>query len=72
MSKVLIMGWFASERRTKEFLFNLVLLAVVLISWGYVIAAGRFVSERYLGRIDLTQFQDERERRAPQFWQREE
>lgn len=39
---------------------NLILLAITILSWAYVIAAGRFVSERYLQKIDLSLYQDER------------
>ncbi len=62
------MAWYHSNRRVKEFACNIVLAAVVLLSWGYVILAGRTVSERYLSRLDLTQFQDDRG--VPQFWQK--
>lgn len=55
---------FSSDRKSKELVLNLILAALVLVAWGYVIAAGRVVSERYLSRLDLSQFLDERERRA--------
>ena len=46
-----------SLRSVNETIANIVLIAIVVLSWTYVILAGKFVSERYLKSIDLTEYQ---------------
>lgn len=62
--------WYYSDRKVKELLLNLLCLLVVLVSWFYVIRAGKVLSERYLDRVDLSQFyREEREHRHKSgFW----
>ncbi len=50
------MTWLDSNRKVKELLSNFVLLAIVVVSWTYVVIAGRFVSRRYLQNIDLSEY----------------
>ena len=46
-----------SLRSVNETIANIVLFAIVVLSWTYVILAGKFVSERYIKSIDLTEYQ---------------
>ena len=40
-----------SKRQMNNYVVNLVLLAVVILSWVYVIIAGTFISERHLNNL---------------------
>ena len=40
-----------SKRQMNNYVVNLVLLAVVILSWVYVIIAGKFISERHLNNL---------------------
>ena len=40
-----------SKRQMNSYVVNLVLLAVVILSWVYVIIAGKFISERHLNNL---------------------
>ena len=42
-----------SQRQLNNYVVNLVLLAVVILSWVYVILAGKFISERHLQTLDF-------------------
>ena len=46
-----------SLRSVNVTIANIVLFAIVVLSWTYVILAGKFVSERYIKSIDLTEYQ---------------
>ena len=46
-----------SIRSVNEIIANIFLFSIVVLSWVYVILAGKFVSERYLKSIDLTEYQ---------------
>ncbi len=61
-------AWYHSDRKVKELLINTLALVVVLISWYYVIAAGKVLSERYLKTIDLSKYQDQQQRHNGGFW----
>ena len=61
-------AWYHSDRKVKELLINTLALVVVLISWYYVIAAGKVLSERYLKTIDLSKYQDQQQRPNSGFW----
>ena len=45
-----------SDRQVGYYFVNCFLLGVVVLSWTYTILAGKFVSENYLERLDLSQF----------------
>ena len=45
-----------SDQQLAYYAVNIVLFAVVVLSWTYTILAGKIVSERYLQRLDLSQF----------------
>ena len=42
-----------SRRQMNNYFVNLVLLAIVILSWVYAIIAGKFISERHLKSLDL-------------------
>jgi hypothetical protein len=60
------MAWYESERKVKNFVSNLLLLAVVLVAWFYTIYAGTVVSQRYLYKLDLSDYY--MDQRVPKFW----
>ena len=43
-----------SIRQLNIYAVNLVLLAVVVLSWVYVILAGKFISQRHLESLDVS------------------
>ena len=43
-----------SIRQLNIYVVNLVLLAVVVLSWVYVILAGKFISQRHLDSLDFS------------------
>jgi hypothetical protein len=55
-----------NRRQLIEFTSNVILFAIVVLSWTYAIVAGRFVSLRHLQTLDLSEYQME-SRRMPQF-----
>jgi len=60
------MAWYQSERKVRNFFSNLVLLAAVLVTWFYTLYAGTVVSQRYLNKLDLSDYY--RDQRVPKFW----
>ena len=44
-----------SQRQLNNYAVNLVLLAVVVLSWVYAILAGKFISERHLSLLDFSE-----------------
>ena len=49
----------SSRKRFIEFSVNVILIAIVLLSWFYVIFAGRVATLRYLDKLDFS-FKGER------------
>ena len=47
------MSFNLSRRQMNNYFVNLVLLAIVILSWVYAIIAGKFISERHLKSLDL-------------------
>ena len=45
-----------SQRQLNNYVINLVLFSVVILSWVYVILAGKFISERHLNTLDMSDF----------------
>ena len=43
-----------SKRQLNNYVVNLVLFAVVVLSWVYAILAGKFISERHLNSLDFS------------------
>ena len=50
---IIIMSFNLSRRQMNNYFVNLVLLAIVILSWVYAIIAGKFISERHLKSLDL-------------------
>ena len=44
-----------SNKKLTEFLVNAVLLGIVLVSWFYVLYAGRVATLRYLEKLDFSE-----------------
>ena len=44
----------SSRKRSVEFIVNVILTAIVLLSWFYVIFAGRVATLRYLDKLDFS------------------
>ena len=44
----------SSRKRSIEFSVNVILTAIVLLSWFYVIFAGRVATLRYLDKLDFS------------------
>ena len=44
-----------SNKKLTEFLVNTVLLGIVLVSWFYVLYAGRVATLRYLEKLDFSE-----------------
>ena len=45
-----------SQRQLNNYVINLVLFSIVILSWVYVILAGKFISERHLSTLDMSEF----------------
>jgi len=45
-----------SQRQLNNYVINLVLFSIVILSWVYVILAGKFISERHLNTLDMSDF----------------
>ena len=54
------MSWWRSKRRLTETVSNAILFALVILSWTYLILAGRQLSQRYLAGLNLTRFKSDR------------